>query len=336
MTTFLTAGRRRALSRWSGPFATWLLVAGVFILGSILTGDFRAQENLTNVLRQAAPLGVVAIGQTFVILTGGIDISVAPVIALGNTISMGIMNGQNGRIPQAIIAALAAGAAVGLVNGVVITKRNVPPFIVTLGTLSIVQGIVFLYTNQNTFGYAAPKVSRVGFANLGPIPQLVLPTAVLLVIFLIVQNRTVFGRRIYAVGGSERMARLSGVPTHRTVIWAYVICGTLAAATGVMLDARLGAGDPLAGTGFDWDSIAAVVIGGTALAGGRGGLGGTFAGVLILSMINNLMNLLNVSPFLQMIIKGLIILIAVLVSIAGLIQARARTLLKANLSGSRS
>jgi ribose transport system permease protein len=302
------------LGVWTGPAWIWVLLAVAVAIAAVTADSFFTVRNLTNVLRQASPLAVVSIGQTAVILARGIDISVAPNIAMSNTLAMGIMNGHDERIPQAFAVALAAGAVIGLVNGLLVAKTRVPAFIVTLGVGSVVQGTTFLYTNYGPFGSAAPALSQVGFGEVGPLPILVLLILPLIAVALVVQNKTVFGRHLYAVGDDDRVARLAGVANDRTKVTAYVICGLMAALTGVLLTTRTGTGEPLAGTGFDWDSIAAVVIGGTVLSGGRGGVGGTLAGVLVISAMNNVMNLLEISPYVQFVAKGSIILLATVLS----------------------
>jgi ribose transport system permease protein len=303
--------RLRGASAWLGPVWVWAILAAVVVYGFFVIPDFWRWENLTSVMRQAIPLALVAMGQTLVILTGGIDISVAAVISLANTMAMGLMGGSESAVPYALVAPLFAGALVGLVNGVVITQVRVPAFIVTLGSAAVVQGIVFSYTDYNTFGHPAESVSNLGFADWGPLPALVWLFIPVFVVALVGQNRTRGARHLYAVGGDEASARLAGVRVARIKIGAYVACGTLAALAGVVLTTRTGGGEPLAGTGYDWDSVAAVVIGGTLLRGGKGGLAGTVVAVLLLATVDNAMNLSDVSSFWQSLVKGLIVMSAV-------------------------
>jgi ribose transport system permease protein len=302
------------LRRWVGPGWLWGLLLVAVVGATISSPYFFTSGNLKNLMGQSVALGVVAIGQTFVILTGGIDISVAATISMSNTMLMAIVDGDPGKIGVALLAVLIAGFIVGIVNGITIVAAKIPPFIVTLGTASIVQGITFLYTDQTSIGKPAPQMSRLAYSTWGPFPVLFVLFAALAVFALILQNRSVGGRHLYAVGGSEQIARLSGVPTGRVKIAAYAICGLLAALAGVALSMRLGAGEPLAGQGFDWDSIAAVVIGGTLLTGGRGGVGGTVGGVAMIVILNNTMNLIGVSPYVQLVAKGGIVLLAVVIS----------------------
>jgi ribose/xylose/arabinose/galactoside ABC-type transport system permease subunit len=312
--TARAAIRRRAITRWTGPAWLWLLLLGIIVVATLIAEPFLSSRNLTNILRQMIPLGIVAVGQTLVILLAGVDLAVAATISMANTALMGIVAGQAANVPGAIGIALAIGLVVGLVNGLIIVATRVPALIVTLGTASIVTGITFLYTDQSNFGEPADIMNDIGFGSVGPIPILFFLYVLVAAVGLIVQNRTAFGTHLFAVGGSEQVARSSGVRIARVQVVAYVACGFLAALAGVAMSMRMGAGEPLSGIGFDWDSIAAVVLGGTALTGGRGGIGGTIGGVAIISILNNVMNLAGVSSFTQIVIKGIIVLIAVLLA----------------------
>jgi ribose transport system permease protein len=298
-------------SAWLGPVWVWAILLAVCLYGFYFIPDFWRWDNLSSVMRQAIPLALVAIGQTVVILTAGIDISVAAVISMANTMAMGLMGGSGDAVPYAMVLPLVAGAVVGLVNGLVITHVRVPAFIVTLGSATVVQGIVFAYTDYNTFGRPAESVSNLGFADWGPLPALVWLFLPVLVLALVAQNRTRSARHLYAVGGDETSARLAGVPVTRIKVMAYVVSGTLAALAGVVLTTRTGGGEPLSGTGYDWDSVAAVVIGGTLLRGGKGGIAGTVVAVLLLATVDNAMNLSDVSSFWQSLVKGVIVMAAV-------------------------
>lgn len=306
---------RRSITRWTGPAWLWLLLLLIVVVASLIAENFLSSRNLTNVLRQMIPLGIVAVGQTLVILIAGVDLAVAATISMANTALMGIVAGQAANVPLGIGVVLAIGVVIGLVNGVIVIATRVPALIVTLGTASIVTGITFLYTDQTNFGEPADIMNEIGFGSVGPIPILFFLYALIAVVALIVQNRSAFGLHLFAVGGSEQVARSSGVRVARVQIFAYVACGFLAAVAGIAMSMRMGAGEPLSGVGFDWDSIAAVVLGGTALTGGRGGVGGTVGGVAIISILNNVMNLAGVSSFTQIVVKGVIVLIAVLLAV---------------------
>jgi ribose transport system permease protein len=305
---------RRAVGRWTGPLWVWLVLALLVLVCTFAVPDFATYDNFTNILRQAVPLAIVAIGQTAVILTAGIDLSVAAVVSMGNTLSMGIMDGDNGRIWMAVLAPVGLGLVFGAVNGNIVARTAAPPFIVTLGAASVIQGIVFWYTDSATYGLPAPSFGTLGFEDYGPLPALVVLFLPVLVLGLLVQNRTRFGRHLYAVGDDDQVAERTGVRVKRVKVAVYALSGGLAALAGVAIATRTGAGEPLSGTGFDWDSIAAVVIGGAVLTGGRGGIGGTMIGVLIIATIDNAMTLQNVSSFWQSTVKGIIVLVAVIIA----------------------
>jgi ribose transport system permease protein len=304
----------RRITRWTGPAWVWAVLIGMAIIGSLWIPDFGSVNNFMNMLRQAVPLAIVAIGQTIVIVTAGIDLSVAAMVSMGNTMSMGIMDGGEGPILLAVLAPLAFGLAFGLVNGLLVAKTAAPAFIVTLGSAAVIQGIVFWYTDSATFGSPSPSFGKIGFETVGSVPLLVLLFVPLLIAALILQNLTRTGRHLYAVGDDDVVAQRAGVGVSRVKLFAYAASGLLAALAGLAVATRTGAGEPLAGMGFDWDSVAAAVIGGAVLTGGRGGVGGTIAGVLIIVMIDNAMTLQNVSSFWQSTVKGVIVLIAVIIA----------------------
>jgi ribose transport system permease protein len=235
-------------------------------------------------------------------------------MSLGDTLSMGIMNGGSGSILFAIVAPLGLGLLIGAANGAIVAKTAAPAFIVTLGAASIVQGVVFWYTHSSPYGAPALSFGELGFKEYGPLPALVVLFIPLLLIALYVQNRTRAGRHAYAVGDDDQVAARAGVDVTRVKVTTYALCGLLAALAGIAVATRTGSGEPLAGTGFDWDSISAVVIGGAILVGGRGSVGGTMAGVLIIALIENAMTLKDVSPFWQSTVKGVIVLIAVIIA----------------------
>jgi ribose transport system permease protein len=315
---------RRGLGRWTGPLWVWLVLIGLVVAAIYTVPDFATFDNATNILRQAVPLAIVAIGQTAVILTGGIDLSVAVMVSMGNTMSMGIMDGSADQLWLAVLAPLAFGLVFGAINGFVIAKTAAPAFIVTLGAASVIQGIVFWYTDSGTFGSPAPSFGEIGFTDYGPLPALVVLFLPLLILALVAQNRTRAGRHVYAVGDDDQVAERAGVDVARVKVGVYAVSGVLAALAGIAVATRTGAGEPLAGTGFDWDSVAAVVIGGAALTGGRGSVGGTMIGVLIIAVIDNAMTLENVSSFWQSTVKGVIVLVAVIIAAVSVMDVRRR------------
>ena len=276
-------------------------------------GSFLTVDSLVDMLQRSVALGIVAAGQTLVILGASLDLSVAYVISLASIVGAETMNGESSRVILGIGAALLVGAGVGLVNGLVITKLRVNAFIATLGTALIVKGFIESRWDGPTGSVPDSFESTLGFTRFGPIPVSVILLAVVVAAVWFLLRFTRFGHRLYAVGGSEEVAKLSGVKTHRVLISAHVLCSLAAAITGLFLASRLGSGSPLVGTdgAYDLESIAAVVLGGTALMGGRGGVLGTLAGVFILAVLDSAFNQLEVNAFAKDVVRGVIIIAAV-------------------------
>ena len=285
--------------------AAWLVV-------SVAGGQFLTIDNLTSMLIRSVALGIVAAGQTVVILAGSLDLSVAYLISVSALVSSLIMNGDPSRIGLAVLAVLGIGVVVGLANGLLVTKLHINAFIATLGVGLILRGLLNA-AFDNFAGRVAPQFEVLGYGSLGPIPWSVLLLSLTMLGVWLLLRSTRFGHHVYAVGGSEETARLSGVRSHRIIIGAHVICSLTAILTGLFLVARIRAGAPWIGPdgGYDLESIAAVVVGGTALAGGRGGVWGTLAGVLILAIIDNAFNALQLNSFIKDVVRGVIIVAAV-------------------------
>lgn len=303
------------LLRDSGIFLALILLV---VIGGILSPHFLQPGNVLNVLRQVAIVGIIGIGMTFVILTAGIDLSVGSIVGFV-AIAAASMMSSGLAWPIAIPLALAAGAMIGAINGLGITKGRLQPFIMTLGMLVIVRGVTMTYASGQpiSLGEAGP-----GFAWLGTGALLGVPVPVWLLLAIaglagFTLRHTTFGRHVYAVGDNPEAARLSGIKTNRIIFLVYVISGLCAAVSALIIVSRLTAGEPSQGTGFELDAIAIVVIGGTSLFGGEGGVLGTLVGAGIVAAMANLLNLLGVSPFSQQIVKGLIILGAVLLERRG-------------------
>jgi ribose transport system permease protein len=294
--------------------ASLLIVYGLIltlaVYASLSSHNFLTDRNIFNVLRTGAFLGTVAIGETFVIICGGIDLSVGSVVKLSVLVSAILMDGKPENIAVAVAVTLATGAVLGLVNGLLITKVRIAPFIVTLGTYSILRGIAYAVTTTPV-GSAAPGFLRLYDIKVGPVPLLVIFLALLVLAGIFVLRRTAFGRYIYAIGGNEQVARLSGIRVDRVKIGVYVLCSTLAALTGLLYLTRAGVGDPVTGEGAELQAITAVILGGTSLFGGQGGLIGTIGGVLLIGLTNNVLVILNVSSWYQELIQGLVIVGAV-------------------------
>ncbi len=283
-----------------------LITAGAWFAEAFLT-----QRNFSNLLRQIVANGLVSLGMLIVILTGGIDLSVGSIVALGGVLFAGLTDKIG--IGPAILVAMAAGAMVGIVNGTAIARFKLQPFIVTLATMGIVRGVVFIYTETPIVpahaGFRDLGSSVVGLVSVGMIIMLL--CYALGWIFL---NRTPAGRATVAIGGNEEAVRLAGINVNRTIVLAYTLCGVLAALSGAILVSRLGIAQPSLGVAYELDAIAACVIGGAVLGGGGGSVIGTFLGVLTLGLINNLLNLMGVKSFYQEIVKGSLILLAVLIA----------------------
>ncbi|MBE0478179.1 ABC transporter permease [Candidatus Aerophobetes bacterium] len=287
----------------------WLLLLATVVAGIITSPTFSRSHNIINVLRQAVALGLVGMGQTFVILAGGIDLSVGSTISLTSCLSAGIMAGRGEMVIPAILITFAVGICIGAANGFAVSYLKVPPLITTLGMMTIIQGMTLLYT-RGPVGRITRGYAYFSEGYIGPVPFPVIFFAILFALGIFVLSRTTFGRHLYATGESEDIAHQSGIKTRLVIFMTYIICSLSATLSGLFLASRCGSGDPLMGVGYDFDSITVVLIGGTTLAGGRGGLSGTLAAIFIMSILNNILNLLGVFAFWQWIVKGLILIIA--------------------------
>lgn len=296
-----------------GIVAVFLLFCAVL---SVVSPYFLTGQNIFNLLRQVSVNGLLSIGMTFVILTGGIDLSVGSVLAFGGVVAASLASSAfGGKVHPLFIslgAALLAGTALGGFTGAVVSKWKVAPFVVSLGMMSIARGITYIYTD----GMPVPRIDEnflvIGKGSFLGVPMPVVIFAAVFAVSWAALYRTRYGRYIYAVGGSEKSARISGINTRLVVFSVYVISGLLSALAGAVLTARTTAGLPQAGGAYELDAVAAVVIGGTSLSGGQGSLVGTLFGVLIIGLMNNGLDLLGVSSYYQQVVKGLIIIAAVL------------------------
>jgi len=287
---------------------------GICILLSVLTPVFLSVNNIINVIRQVSINGILAAGMTMVIISGGIDLSVGSVAAICGAIVAGTQL-KLGLVP-AMLLSVATGALLGLINGLVITKGKVAPFVATLGMTTVARGLTLIYTGGRPIYNLTDAFRVLGAGYVGPIPVPVLILALVIAVVHFVMSSTVFGREVYALGGNEEAARYSGINVERRRMMVYISMGLLSAVTGIVLTSRLGSADPTAGVGFETDAIAAVVIGGTSMSGGEGSVIGSLIGALIIGVMNNGLNLLNVSPYYQQIFKGLIVVLAVLMDSA--------------------
>lgn len=270
-------------------------------------------DNILNVMRQVSINALIAFGMTFVILTGGIDLSVGSILALSSAITASLLAGGMDPI-LAILIGLLAGAIMGAINGFIITKGKVAPFIATLATMTIFRGLTLVYSDGRPItGLSESALFEMmgkGYVSWIPVPVIYMMVAYGILYFIL--KKTTFGRRVYAIGGNEEATILSGIRVDRVKIWIYSITGLLSALAGIILASRLNSSQPTAGASYELDAIAAVVLGGTSLSGGRGWIFGTLIGALIIGVLNNGLNIMNVSSFYQQVVKGGVILLAVL------------------------
>lgn len=286
----------------------------LIIAGHLMSEFFLRPNNIINVIRQIAIVGILGIGMTFVILTSGIDLSVGAIVGFVSVISASLLR-AGVPWPVAVLVGLAAGGLVGALNGFGITKGNLQPFIMTLGMMVIARGVTMTYSQGQPISIGSAAAESFSWLGAGQFLGIPVPVWLLVAIGLLAGltlTYTPFGRHIYAVGDNAEAARLSGINVNRVTFGAYVISGVLAAVSALILVSRLTTGEPTQGTGFELDAIAIVVIGGTSLFGGEGGVRGTLIGAAIVAVLANLLNLVGVSPFSQQIVKGLIIIGAVL------------------------
>jgi Ribose/xylose/arabinose/galactoside ABC-type transport systems, permease components len=301
------------------PLAALLLMV---VAMTFLSENFATPDNLFNVLRQVSVNLCISVGMTLVILTGGIDLSVGSILALSGAIAAGLL--RNGISLQGsdtfigftflgcVLAALLIGGLLGFFNGLMITRFKVPPFVATLAMLTIARGLTMLYTNGYPITGLGEEFAYLGTGWLLGMPMPVWVALIVIVFFIFFIRKSKTGRYIYAIGGNERATLLSGININKVKIAVYTLTGILCAVAGLLVTARLDSAQPNAGSGYELDSIAAVVIGGTSLSGGKGTIAGTVVGALIIGVLNNGLVLLNVSPFWQQVIKGLVILLAVI------------------------
>ncbi|GKV65954.1 MULTISPECIES: ribose ABC transporter permease [unclassified Sporosarcina] len=293
-----------------GPVIGLLLI---IVIISIMSPSFLTLNNLFNVLRQVSINALIAFGMTFVILTGGIDLSVGSILALTGAVTAGMMSGGMDPLLAMLLGVL-LGVVLGAINGLIIAKGKVAPFIATLATMTIFRGLTLVYTEGRPISGLGDSAifTMLGKGYFFGIPVPVITMSITFAVLYFILKKTTFGRRVYAVGGNEEASRLSGINVDRIKIYVYSLAGGLTAIASMILTSRLNSAQPTAGNMFELDAIAAVVLGGTSLTGGRGWIVGTLVGALIIGVLNNGLNLIGVSSFFQQVVKGAVILIAVL------------------------
>ena len=319
----MTANTRELVKKLQPLIALVVMVVAL----SLLSNNFLTFANQRNILLQISVNVCLSIGMTLIILTGGIDLSVGSVLALAGAVTAGLLKSglelkAFGVVLQftpfgAIVGGILVGFALGLLNGIIITRLKVPPFVTTLGTLGIARGLTMLWTDGHPITNLGPAFGFIGVGTWLGVPMPVWISIGLVVLFYILSRNTTLGRYIYAVGGNQKATAFSGVNVNRVKLWAYALGGALAAVAGMIITARLDTADPKAGLGYELDSIAAVVIGGTSLSGGRGSVLLTVIGCLIIGVLNNGLFLLDVSAYWQLVIKGLVLIAAVAVDKMG-------------------
>ena len=324
-TTEVTEARsinRERFSTFLRKYGIVLILLGMLIAMTFLSPAFLTARNLLNIVRQISVMGLIAIGVTMVIITGGIDLSSGSVLALAAVVATSLAQrldwaeikfpGLDVPVFVPILAALAVGAVCGLVNGSLIARFKIPPFIATLGMMTVARGFALIYSERPVSGLK-DSYTYIGQGEPFGIPVPILILALVAIAAHVLLNNTRFGRHIYALGGNEQAARISGINIGRVKIGVYTIAGLLAGLSGLVLSSRIGSGQPGLGLGYELDAIAAAVIGGTSLSGGIGTIWGTIVGALIIGVLNNGLDLLNVSAYWQTIVKGSIIVIAVII-----------------------
>lgn len=292
-------------------YATLAILCLILIVMAFLTDRFFTVKNLSNVGRQISLNAIVSVGMTMVIISGGIDLSVGATIALSSCICASVLT-ATGNVALAMLAGILVGVAVGFFNGFIVAKTGIAPFIITLSSFSICGGITLVYTKASPIPLNHEGFKVIGQGSLSFVP---LPTIFMIIIFIIaafIMTKTKFGRYIYAIGGNEKASVVAGIKVTQVKTLVYVICGVLAAFTGVVYTARLSSGVPALGDGAEMSAITAAVIGGASLSGGRGGIWGTLLGAIIIGVLNNALNLLNVNSYYQDIVTGVVVLLAVL------------------------
>lgn len=304
-------------SNWKETFKNpeMLTLIGFFILCiffSIVSGEFLTGSNISNIVRQVSINGILAVGMTFVILTGGIDLSVGSVMAFTGTIMVGMMVNMGLPPVAAVVIGAILGAVIGYINGTFVAYARIPSIIVTLAMMEIARGAALLYTGGYPLSGLPTSYSFIGRGYLfGVIPMPALIMIGVFIVAYIILNHLPLGRYIYAIGGNEEAVRLSGVKVKRIKAIVYLISGITASISGLIMTSRLASGQPTAGDGYELDAIAAVVLGGTSIAGGRGHIFGTLLGALLLGVLSNGLNLMGVSPYVQRVLKGAIIIGAI-------------------------
>lgn len=299
------------IKKYLSAYGIYIAFALLIAVMAILSPVFLKTSNLLNILRQTSVNGIIAVGMTLVILTGGIDLSVGSVLALSAVIASSFAHPGEHSIIIPVVAGLLIGSACGFINGIIIALNKIAPFIVTLAMMTIARGLALVYTEGRPVIDLSDTYNKIGSSYIIGIPLPVIIFILVVLAGIVLLKYMKFGRHIYATGGNEMAARISGVNTKRVIIWVYSLTGLLSGLAGIILSSRVMSASPATGQGYELDAIAAVVIGGTRLTGGVGSIAGTVIGALIIGIMNNGLDMLNISSYWQLLVKGLIILLAV-------------------------
>ena len=311
------------VKKFSGRFLAWfkqnigILIGLVALMAivSLFSESFFTASNMWNILRQISTNALLAFGMTFVILIGGIDLSVGPLLAFSGVFAAYVMGNLGWPIWAAIAGSIILCSMVGMLNGVIVTKTGIAPFVVTLSVQQIFRGFAMLLANGAPIRIRDQGFINIGTTYIGPVAFPVIYMIIIMALCYVVLNKTQFGRHIYALGGNKTAARFAGIRTQRIEVMVYALSGFLAGIAGIVLAARMTAGVPATGDGYECDAIAAVVLGGASFTGGIGTIGGTLIGAIIIGVLNNGLNMLNVASFWQYVAKGVVILLAVMVDV---------------------
>jgi inositol transport system permease protein len=318
-----TVINRDQLSNFFKKYAIAMILLAMFVLMSILSPAFLQPRNLLNVVRQISVIGLLGMGVTMAIISTGIDLSSGSVLAVAAVVAASLAqraDWESAKYPGlvvpliiAILAGLLVGLLCGVINGFLVARFKIPPFIATLGMMTIARGFALLYSDGRPISSLTDEYNFIGQGAVLGIPFPIIILVVVAILMHIVLNNTQFGRYIYAIGGNEQAARVSGVNIYRIKIGIYALAGLLSGLAGIVLSSRISSGQPGLGQGYELDAIASAVIGGTSLSGGVGTVWGTIVGALIIGVLNNGLDLLNVSPYFQAIVKGVIIITAIII-----------------------
>ena len=311
------------VKKFSGRFLAWFKqnigiligLAALMAIVSLFSESFFTASNMWNILRQISTNALLAFGMTFVILIGGIDLSVGPLLAFSGVFAAYVMGNLGWPIWAAIAGSIILCSMVGMLNGVIVTKTGIAPFVVTLSVQQIFRGFAMLLANGAPIRIRDQGFINIGTTYIGPVAFPVIYMIIIMALCYVVLNKPQFGRHIYALGGNKTAARFAGIRTQRIEVMVYALSGFLAGIAGIVLAARMTAGVPATGDGYECDAIAAVVLGGASFTGGIGTIGGTLIGAIIIGVLNNGLNMLNVASFWQYVAKGVVILLAVMVDV---------------------